>query len=348
MFIISELDMDARRMLIDAQAVYQQFRQVRKELRAYAGGMAWKRAGGRDYLFKLRDRRGFGSSLGVRSPETERIHEAFHRRKGELSAREQALRQVLVDRSRLMRAAGLGRVPKTAADLLRVIDHEGLLDGVLTVLGTHALYAYEGMAGVRFDMGLLATGDIDLLFDARRRLRLAGDVRDGGLLGLLKKADRSFELAEKGHFRAVNRQGFMVELVKTAPKNIMKTERMSIGSQESDLVAAETAVFKYLINAPGVKPIVIGEDGLPLRMSAPNPCYFAINKLWVAERRDRDPVKRPRDLAQAIAVARVCIDYLGLDFSEALRLFPGTIREQFERHIDLSKSSPADSFAPGF
>jgi hypothetical protein len=37
----------------------------------------------------------------------------------------------------------------------------------LQTLGTNALYAYEARAGVFFDRGLLATQDVDVLWDSR-------------------------------------------------------------------------------------------------------------------------------------------------------------------------------------
>ena len=49
------------------------------------------------------------------------------------------------------------------------------------------------MAGGHFAPSMLATMDIDLLFDSRNRLGLvARDVREGGLAELLKGVDPSF------------------------------------------------------------------------------------------------------------------------------------------------------------
>lgn len=78
---------------------------------------------------------------------------------------------------------GLGRVPTTAARILRDLDERDLLGHQLFVVGTNALFAYEARAGVRFAAELIATGDVDLPFDYRRRLSLVGrQVKDIGLL----------------------------------------------------------------------------------------------------------------------------------------------------------------------
>ncbi|MFZ1830314.1 MAG: GSU2403 family nucleotidyltransferase fold protein [Candidatus Competibacteraceae bacterium] len=49
-----------------------------------------------------------------------------------------------------------------AGSCIRSIEHH------FTVIGTHALYAYEAMAAVQCSMDLLALGDVDLLIRANR------------------------------------------------------------------------------------------------------------------------------------------------------------------------------------
>lgn len=71
------------------------------------------------------------------------------------------------------RAMGLGRVPVTAARILRECDKAELLGDHLIVVGTNALFAYEAAARVQIESGLVASGDIDLLHDARHHLSLA-------------------------------------------------------------------------------------------------------------------------------------------------------------------------------
>lgn len=44
---------------------------------SYKGGMHRKRSKGRQYLFRKLDRLGHGKSLGPRSPDTEKIIDAF-------------------------------------------------------------------------------------------------------------------------------------------------------------------------------------------------------------------------------------------------------------------------------
>ena len=82
------------------------------------------------------------------------------------------------------------------------------------------MYAYEAAAGVFFESGLMATQDVDILWDVRSKLQLhaADKIELGGFLAILQQADRSFEPIRKRSFRAVNRKGYMVDLLKPEPR----------------------------------------------------------------------------------------------------------------------------------
>ena len=54
-------------------------------------------------------------------------------------------------------------------NILNVLDKAGVATHFL-VVGTHALYAFETAAGVRIAEQAMATRDVDMLFDARKRL----------------------------------------------------------------------------------------------------------------------------------------------------------------------------------
>jgi hypothetical protein len=86
--------------------------------------------------------------------------------------------------------------------VLRELDAAGLHDS-FTVISTQALYAYEAAAGSHFLLELLASGDVDLLYDARQKMVVVSEKLDGnGLLGLLKKADKTFECVRENGYRA--------------------------------------------------------------------------------------------------------------------------------------------------
>jgi hypothetical protein len=169
---VVELDEDQRRRLIDATQAFEAWRTADREFRhSYRGSMRWRCVSGKDYLYRI-----FGNverSLGPRSPDTERIKAEYTETRTRLKRRLTQLAKRLDGMAAMNRAARIGRMPELAARILRKLDAEGLLGNQLFVVGTHALYAYEAASGVVFETGLTATGDIDLLWDTRRKLSLA-------------------------------------------------------------------------------------------------------------------------------------------------------------------------------
>ncbi len=162
------------RQVIDSTTIFDEFRRVQKQARQYAGGMYWKRQGDYEYLVKTQpDNR--QSRIGPRSPDTEEVFDEFTSRKRELEARLKSLRAALTDAERLNKALKAGRVPSIVVTLLQTLEDAGLGQH-FTVVGTHALYAYETAAGVRIVQGALATQDVDLLWDARQRVRFLSDM----------------------------------------------------------------------------------------------------------------------------------------------------------------------------
>jgi hypothetical protein len=334
-----------RKVFIDTEQVYEAWREADRRARTYRGGMHWKTAKERQYLFRTRDRRGYGRSLGPRSPETERILADFRRNKTEAKTRLDHLRTRLAEQARFCKAARLDRVPRLVTAILRLLDGDGLLGRNLLVIGTHALHAYEAAAGVFFEGPILATGDMDLLWDVRPRLKLAGPEReaDEGLMGILRKADRSFESLGAGHFRAVNRDGFMVDLVKAEPRKIHRKEPRRMGAA-GDLEAAEAPNLQWLLASPKLAQTIIGGDGFPARMVAPDPRAFALHKIWLGEQPGREPVKRRRDREQGIAAAALTLRHLpDRPFrADALRMLPRAVVEA------AGRDAFADELPPGF
>ncbi len=327
---IKELTENQRRVYVDAVQLYEAYLEAMRERRSYTGGMRWKTVKGRDYLYRYRDRLGHGKSLGPRSAESEKILADFRRKKEQSEERLSSLRQRLSEQARFCKAALLGRVPRVVTNVVRILEQHGLMGRNLTVVGTNALFAYEAAAGTFFDRPITATTDMDILWDTRSKLTLVShpDIIRSGLLGLLQKTDRSFEASRAGGFRAVNKDGYMVELIKPLPKPPWKPDPRSVGDA-GDLVAAEIPSLQWLVSSPKFTCVVIGEDGFPARMVVPDPRAFAVHKLWLSRQRNRDPVKKNRDHAQAVAVASLILRYLPqYPFQEyQLRMFPKEVMD---------------------
>ena len=321
---MTPLSNQQRLHLINTRQIHEARMAAYRHAQDYAYGMRWKQVRGAEYLFRQHDRRGNGKLLGRRSPETEKTLERFLEGKARAQERLAGLHAQLAEQARLNKALRLARVPRVVARILRLLEERDLL-GAFSVLGTQVLYAYEAVGGAQFLLELLASGDIDLLYDTRRQLTLTSSRLDGeGLLGLLKKADRSFELVRKRGFRAANAGQFMVDLI-VAPRSMRDSEPVTFS--EGDLVASETPGLQWLINAPKLDAVAIDEDGFPAPMRAPDPRAFALHKAWLSQQPERDPVKKPRDLAQARAVAQLVREAMPhLSFDEAMISLHGDVR----------------------
>ncbi len=344
--VFKEMSDNQRRVYIDTAQLYEAFMAAYHKSRAYRGGMHWKKAKGREYLFRSRDRYGYGKSLGLRSPETEKILKEFRKNKRQLKERLESLKNRMKEQARFCKAAMIQRVPRVAAETLRRLDQQKLLGRNVLIVGTNALYAYEAAAGAFVDTSITATEDLDILWDVRSRLTLVADndVDQTGLLDILRKADRSFELSGPRSYRAINRDGYMVDLIKSEPKQMLKKERTQMGGS-GDLRAAEIRNLHWLISSPKIYQIVIGEDGFPAAMSVPDPRAFSLHKLWLSKQVNRKAVKKQRDHDQAIAVANLIVKYLPQYKFKAteLRMFPKALLVEAKKNIsDLELPSGFD------
>ena len=317
------------RQLVDAEQLYAAFQVAQNDYRQrYSGSMAWKIIAGRRYLY--RKTKGVWKSLGPHSSETELTHQQFHAGRAALKARCASLDAEIRAMAPINKAMQLGRVPWIAARIMRKLDRLGLLGHGLKVAGTHALYAYERMAGVHFMAGSVATLDIDLPYDARGTLRLhMSDIREAGLIGILKSVDESFAPLGSGSFRAVNNKGFMVDLITPSVRHpASRRFKDRIGDNVDDLVSAEIEGLTWLESSPHIEQILIDERGYPLSMIVPDPRAFALHKAWLSKREDRDPAKRRRDLAQAKIVIKMlvsCLPHMRFD-DPALNALPADVR----------------------
>lgn len=338
-----EMTADQRRIHIDTAQLHSAYVDASHKNRSYRGGMHWKTTKGRQYLFRSMDRQGYGKSLGVRSPETEAIFRDFHENKKRIKESIHELQNRLRDQARFCKAARIARVPRVVGSILRLFEAKKLLGSGFQVIGTNALYAYEASAGIFFESGLMATRDVDILWDTRSKLQLHSRVKaePGGLLAILQEADPSFELVRKRSFRAMNKKGYMVDLLKPEPRPPHLLEKRQMGAS-GDLTAAEIQNLQWLVSSPKLTQCVIGDDGYPALMVAPDPRAFALHKLWLSRQDDREPIKRRRDKEQALAVCRLVLHYLPhLQFSPAeLRMFPKTVVTAAAEAIEASGLPP--------
>lgn len=308
-----ELPGDAIRQYIDASAAFSALENAREQAAQVRGGMYWHKgpphAPQQSYLVRT-STVGAERSLGPRSPETEQVYASFMQRKMEVQARSAGLRQAVKRHRRLNRALHVGRVPKVVVELLNRLAACQMGEH-LRVVGTHALYAYEAAAGIRFDGGAVATRDTDLLWDVRRRMAFATALSriDSSMLGILRKVDPTFRVRDSQKYTAANKDGFEVDIIR---REQVADEPHTVGQsdREDDFWEAQAPRAKDLLDATPFSAVIIATSGEMARMNTLEPWAFAQFKRWMSALEDRDPVKKWRDALQAQAVEHVVREYL--------------------------------------
>lgn len=291
---------NAARQAIDAFNIWAVYLEACAAAKPYSGGMYWKKEGGYVYLVKTlagnKQQR-----LGPRSDETEKVFESFHARKKATEQRLSSLAVALDEAQRQNKAVRAGRAPEIVVKLLNALREAGL-EKYFRVVGAHALYAYEAAAGVRIIQGALATQDVDLLWDASRRVEFLVDLeRDAGsILSVLQRVDPSFQRRDEAlkNESAVNNKGFEVEFLRRE-NEAGDIHPFQFSATEGDLWPVQARRAAVLAHAPLFSQPVISSTGKMATMHTIDPHTFVKFKRWMAGLEDREVAKRRRDSLQA-------------------------------------------------
>jgi hypothetical protein len=301
---------DARRQFIDAQAVFTAWEDAGKSAAEVRGGMYWKHQGGSEYLIRTSPTNS-QKSLGPRSDETVSIYDKFMARKAQVETRLSDLARELERHQRMNRALRVGRAPRLLVDILNKLAKSGLSE-YFTVVGTHALYAYEAAGGVQFgNADALATRDIDLLLDTRKRLSFVTQMEllGSSMLALIKKVDPTFEIRPEQKHTAVNSKGFEVDIIRREAKD-SDPHPLRLTDEEDEFYAVQAKRAGSMLDGPRFSSMIVSVTGHMARMNTISPLSFVRFKRWMADQQDRDPMKRQRDKLQADLVEQLVTEYL--------------------------------------
>jgi hypothetical protein len=318
---LRDIGEDARRQYIDAQASFTAWEEAVAAAAEVRGGMYWKRQGNGEYLIRTSTTNA-QKSLGPRSPETEQIYDRFTARKDAAKEREHALAAELVRHQRMNRALYVGRAPQMLVDILGVLQRSSLSEH-FSVIGTHALYAYEAAAGVRIaNPEALATQDVDLLWDTRKRVSFVTQMKlqRASMVGLLRKVDPTFRIRRDQLYTAVNARGFEVDIIRREATD-GDPHPLQLTDNEEDFWATQARRAGTLLSGPQFSAMVVSSSGHMARMQTVSPGAFCDFKRWMGAQVDRDPMKRNRDLLQASIVGEMMEEYL----PHLVRQQPGTV-----------------------
>lgn len=278
------------RTLVNLRQRYEVWMEAERALAALPYDLRRKEVGGRAYLYEIADRSGNGRSLGPWSPDLEKQFDDYRTTKAALKQQRDDSRISLAESCQLYRALRLPLLASEAGAILRETDRRALLGSHLTVVGTNALPAYQIEAGGFIRAVPDETFDFDLTWSASAADEAAKPVWD-----MLKAVDSTFTVNTERPFQARNSKAYEVEIL-AAPSRID-----TMGRTDRPMPVALPEQEWLLLGQP-VDHVVVGRDGAPARIVAPDPRWFALQKLWMSGQAKRNPLKRPKDRAQGIAL----------------------------------------------
>lgn len=306
---IIDLREDQARQFIDAETVYLEMLRTRREAAEVRGSMLWREVKGKEYLIRT-SASGGQTCLGPKSVQTVAIFDGFMARKAACEGRLAELKAAAQVQQRLNKALRVGRVPDLVVRVLNAIDDLGLATHFTTV-GTHALYAYESAAGVRFMPDAMATQDIDLLFDTRKRIGFVTQMRrlDTSFIGALRKADPTFRVKSDQLQTAINASGFEVDVIRRVARED-DPHPLRLSDHEDDLWAVQVETGNKILSAQRFSQVVMSVTGRMAVMHTMHPLAFIEVKRHISTHPGRDPRKRRKDALQAELVEQLLHSHL--------------------------------------
>lgn len=297
---------------IDACTVFDALEAATKAAAQYRGSLFWREIKGKDYLIRTTPK-GDQRSVGPKTDDNKDAVEIFTANKDATEGRMRQLKAELETQRRLNLSLQVGRAPQVLIDTINAIHGAGLSDHFL-VVGTHALYAYEAAAGVTIPPNAMATQDVDLLFDTRKRVKFFTQMErlDASLLDVLRKADKTFQIRDDQKYTAVNDRGFEIDIIRrVAGQEDPHPIRMS--NFEDDFWAVQVSMGAQMLGARRFEKIVVSSTGRMARMRTIHPEDFARIKRQLGnskERKEHEPLKARKDIEQANIVEEMLDAFL--------------------------------------
>lgn len=278
------------RYAINLTQQYQVWMEAERALAALPYNLVRKEVKGHSYLYEVLDRQNNAKSLGPWSDEAVKRIEQYQAAKGEIRDRRATSRAALDITCRLYRTLRLPMIDSAAAEILREADRRRLLGDTLLVVGTNAMPAYSLEAGGFIRDVPEETLDFDMAWSADGAPGEGQPVWD-----MLKAVDATFTVNTERPFQARNAKAYEFELL-AAPSRLAT---MTKSDKPSPVPLKEQ---EWLLNGRFVDHVVVSRDLKPARIVAPDPRWFALHKLWMSEKSARNPLKKPKDRKQGLAL----------------------------------------------
>jgi hypothetical protein len=329
------------RTLANIAQAYEAWLEAARARRSLPYGMRWKSISGRDYLYEIADRLGNGRSLGPRSPENEQRLEAYRKARADVDARAGAAWERVGENARIGRALRLPAIAEPAGRILREFDVRGMLEPHLLVAGTNALLAYNLEAAGPIVIGAdMATDDFDLVWLRDHATSLVvkpGVAEPPSILEAMKEVDETYTVNVERPFQIRNSKAYEVEIL-VAPEDLPHLPRAD------RLKPVKLEEVAWLLGGTTVSQVVPSKGDGAARLIAPDPRLFALQKLWLAKKRTRSSLKRPKDERQGQGILDACAEG-ALPRHRLTRAFVASLPEallpHFERWADGRGFKPA-------
>lgn len=278
------------RALVNLDQRYQVWMGAEQVLASLPYGLRRKEIGGRAYLYEIADRNGNGRSLGPWTAESEGRVNAYQQAKTDARQRRDASRAGLEETARICRALRVPQLANEAGEIVREADRRRLLGSHILIIGTNAMAAYAVEAGGFIREAPDETQDFDMAWSAA-----VADVDEQVVWKMLKAVDPTYTVNSERTFQARNAKAYEVEML-AAPSRVATMFRTD---QPKPVPLPEQ---EWLLLGRPVERVVICRDASPARIVAPDPRWFALQKLWMSRQSKRNPLKRGKDQKQGRAL----------------------------------------------
>lgn len=278
------------RVIVNLEQAYQVWMEALRALNDMPYNMRIKEVSGREYLYEVTDRLGNMKSRGALDSEKQAEFDQYRTAKAELKDRLGQSKAVLREQASLYRALRLPLLPAEAGKILREADRMGFLGHQAMVVGTNALVAYALEANAFIRDAPDMTMDFDMALTA-----VEPDEDRPTLWKVLKEVDMTYTVNAERPFQARNAKAYEIEIL-SAPSRIGG----QIGRDKPRPVPLPEQ--EWLLNGRRIDRVVGVQGGDAARLIVPDPRWFALQKLWMAEKPERNPQKKPKDRKQGIAL----------------------------------------------
>lgn len=109
---------------------------------------------------------------------------------------------------------------------------------------------------MRLDSDALATRDIDLLWDTRKRILFSTQLAkvDSSMLGVLKKVDSTFRIRQSQKYTAVNKDGFEVDIIRRERAGD-DPHPIKLSDEDEDFWVVQAAASMCYLTLPAFPPL---------------------------------------------------------------------------------------------